>query len=160
MKSRQIQTLTVTLSLSLFIFSLTQHVITIEGYDNKSVTSWEYLTMGSVAIFGGGVLEWLIWLANPLYIVSIILFIKHSKLSMITAFIASFSAVLFSTWEEIRTDQNGNVASITELKLGYYLWVSSIIVLTIGIFTYFRHKHKKKVHLSAKLFHGIDTEIK
>lgn len=158
MKSYQIQTLTVTLSLSLFITSLTQYVATIDGYDIKSVSSWEYLTMGSVAIFGGGILEWFIWLANPLYIISIILFIKHSKLSMITAFISLFLAVLFSTWEEIRVYQDGDIAQITQLQLGYYLWVSSILVLSFGILFYYRHRHNKKIHRSENQFHGIDIQ--
>lgn len=159
MKSIQIQTLTITLSVIVFIISLTQYVVTIDHEIIESISSWQYLTIGSVAIFGGGFLEWLIWLANPLYIISIILFIKHYKLSMITAFLASFLAVLFFTWEEIRVDEKGVSAKIIHFELGYYLWVSSILILTTGIFIYFKHRrHKKKTHHSENHQHKIITE--
>ena len=158
MKSIQIQALTVTLSAILFIISLTQYVVTMDYDITESVSSWQYLTIGSVAIFGGSVFEWLIWIANPLYIFSIILFIKNYKLSMITAFLASFLAVIFSTWEEIRVDEKGFTAKIIHFELGYYLWVSSILVLTSGIFIYFRHRSKKKIHHSKIHHHKISTE--
>lgn len=158
MKSIQIQVLTVTLSAIVFIISLTQYVVTIDYDIIDSVSSWQYLTIGSVAIFGGGILEWLIWLANPLYIISIILFIKNYKLSMITAFLASFLAVIFYTWEEIRVDEKGFTAKIIQFELGYYLWVSSILVLTSGIFIYFRHRSKKKIHHSKLHHHKISTQ--
>lgn len=157
MKSLQIQTLTVTLSVILFITSLTQYVLTIDYDIIESVSSWQYLTIGSVALFGGGVLEWLIWLANPLYIISIILFIKSYKLSMITAFLASFLAVIFYAWEEVRVDEKGITAKIIHFDLGYYLWVSSILILTTGIFIYFRHRSKKKTHHSGH-HHKIITQ--
>ena len=144
MKSTQIQALTVALSAVVYIISLTQYVITDDL--TESISSWQYLTIGSVAIFGGGILEWLIWLANPLYIISIILFIKNYKLSMITAFLASFLAVIFSSWEEFRIDEKGLSTKIIHFEPGYYLWVSSILVLTGGILIYFRHLSKKKMH--------------
>lgn len=157
MKSIQIQTLTIVLSVIVFIISLTQFVVTIDYDINESVNSWQYLTIGSVAIFGGGVLEWLIWLANPLYVISIILFVKHYKLSMITAFLASFLAVIFSTWEEIRVDEKGISAKIIHFELGYYLWVSSILILTTGIFIFFRHRSKRKTHHEGH-YHKIITQ--
>ena len=159
MKSIQIQVLTVTLSTIVYIISLTQYVITVDYGLTDSISSWQYLTIGSVAIFGGGVLEWLIWLANPLYIISIILFIKNYKLSMITAFLASFLAVIFFTWEEIRIDEKGLTSKIIHFELGYYLWVSSILLLTGGILIYFRHLSKKKMHYSQILHEAINTSI-
>lgn len=157
MKSIQIQALTVSLSVIVYIISLTQYVITVD-YGLTPISSWQYLTIGSVAIFGGGVLEWLIWLANPLYIISIILFIKNYKLSMITAFLASFLAVIFSAWEEIRIDEKGLTSKIIHFELGYYLWVSSILLLTGGILIYFRHLSKKKQHSKIQ-YEAINTSI-
>ena len=157
MKSIQIQIVTVSLSAIVFIISLTQYAVTINHDIIESVSSWQYLTIGSVAIFGGGVLEWLIWLANPLYVISIILFVKHYKLSMITAFLASFLAVIFSTWEEIRVDEKGISAKIIHFELGYYLWVSSILILTTGIFIFFRHRSKRKTHHEGH-YHKIITQ--
>lgn len=151
MKSIQIQALTVTLSAIVYIISLTQYVITIDYNVIDPITSWQYLTIGSVAIFGGGVLEWLIWLANPLYILSIILFVKNYRLSMITAFFASFLAVIFSTWEEIRIDERETSSKIIRFELGYYLWVTSILILTSGIFFYFNRRSRKKTHHSKSI---------
>ncbi|MES2411021.1 MAG: hypothetical protein V4535_06210 [Bacteroidota bacterium] len=159
MKSIQIQALTVTLSVIVYIISLTQYVITVDNGIAELISSWQYLTIGSVAIFGGGLLEWLIWLANPLYIISIILFIKNYKLSIITAFLASFLAIIFSTWEEIRFDEKGLSTKIVHFELGYYLWVSSILLLTSGIVIYFRHISKKKEHHSKIQYDTINTNI-
>ncbi|MEO7173829.1 hypothetical protein [Flavobacterium sp.] len=158
MKSIQIQTLTVSSSAIVYVISLTQYVVTVEHDVIESISSWQYLTLGSVAIFGGGVLEWLIWLANPLYIISMILFIKHYKISMITAFLASFLAVIFSAWEEIRVDEKGISAKIIHFDLGYYLWVSSILILTTGTFIYFRHRNKRRSHHSESHHHRIITQ--
>ncbi len=148
MKSFQIQTATVALSVITFIVSITQHVVTVDYDIIQSVSSWQCLTLGSVSIFGGGFLEWLIWLANPLYIISLILFIKHYKISMITSVLASFLAVIFFTWEEMNVDDKGGPVKINHLQPGYYLWASSILILTTGIFIYFRYRrrHKRKNH--------------
>jgi len=87
---------------------------------------------------GGGMLEQIIWFANPLSLVSIYLLAVNKKSAIKFSLSALFLAVSFSTWKEILGAESGVTAKITSLEMGYFLWVLSILILTIGIFIYFK----------------------
>jgi hypothetical protein len=56
-----------TVSIILFIVSLTLTAINYEDYDKlKSYSSISIFLLGGISILGGGLFEWLIWLANIL----------------------------------------------------------------------------------------------
>nr|WP_294788192.1 hypothetical protein [uncultured Flavobacterium sp.] len=133
------------LSLLLFGASLTQNAITF-NYNNeiKTASSFDYLFMGSIAFLGGGLFEEIIWLANPLSLFALIHLIKNNdKKAVVSSFLASCLAISFSFWNEILGAESGTMAKIISLDLGYFLWLSSILVLTIGIFVYYRGSLKK-----------------
>ena len=91
-----------------------------------------------------GLLEQIIWMANPLSLFALVHFIKNNdKKAVISSFSACCLAISFSFWNEILGAESGAMATIISLELGYYLWVSSILVLTIGIFIYYRGSLKK-----------------
>jgi len=46
-------------------------------------------------------------------------------------------ALIFSTWNEILGAESGSMGKIVSLEVGYYLWLTSIVVLTIGTNYYF-----------------------
>lgn len=46
-------------------------------------------------------------------------------------------ALMFSTWNEILGAESGSMGKIISLEVGYYLWLTSIGVLTIGTNYYF-----------------------
>ena len=139
MDFKKIKIITIVLSLVLFGISLTQNAI-VKNYNDEisSVSSLEFFFMGSTAFIGGGLLEQIIWLANPLSLFAIIYLFKDNRKTIILSLIASVLAVSFSFWSEILGAESGSMAKIVSLESGYYLWLSSIFTLTIGILIYYK----------------------
>ena len=134
MESREIKFTTIGLSLLVFAISLTQNALVVNYNDEiKTASSLEYLLIGSVAFMGGGLLEEIVWLANPLCLLAIVLLIKNNEKAVLWSLIASGLAISFSFWSEILGAESGTMAKIVSLELGYYLWLASILILTIGI---------------------------
>jgi len=78
------------LSLAIFIASLTQDAIVYDDFDGqKTHASISPLFMGGFAILGGGLFEWLIWFANPIYLLSVILFVANKQLAIATSIVAT-----------------------------------------------------------------------
>jgi len=68
------------LSLLVFIVSLTQKALTYNDFDGQKIhSSVSLLFMGGLAILGGGLLEWIIWLANPFYFLGLFLLFKIKR---------------------------------------------------------------------------------
>lgn len=139
MESREIKFTTIGLSLLVFAISLTQNALVV-NYNNeiKTSSSLEYLFIGSVAFMGGGLLEEIVWLANPLCLVAIIFLIKNDEKAVLLSLIASCLAISFLFWNEILGAESGTMAKIVSFELGYYLWLASILILTIGILIHYK----------------------
>lgn len=133
------------ISLGLFIASLTQTALVYMG--NKGTGSFaavDMLLMGSIAILGGGTLEWLIWLANPFYLLSIFYFYrKNGVKSSGYGIFAAVLALLFSSWKQILISESGSSGSIITLKAGYYLWLASIMLMAVISFHYYFQQQKE-----------------
>jgi hypothetical protein len=82
MKLKTIKILTIILSLTVFFISLTQNAITINYREIKTVPSLDYFLMGSISFLGGGTSEQIIWLANPISLISIYLLTINKKSSI------------------------------------------------------------------------------
>jgi len=138
MDSERIKSITINISLLLFFISLTQNAVKIyyhgESHDSSSIS---YLLTGSIAFFGGGLLEEIIWLANPLCLCAIIMLQRNDRKAIVLSCIALLLAISFSFWTEILGSESGSLAKILSLELGYFLWVASIVILTIGTFFFF-----------------------
>ncbi|UTN04881.1 hypothetical protein L0669_03040 [Flavobacterium bizetiae] len=139
MESREIKFTTIGLSLLVFAISLTQNALVV-NYNNeiKTASSLEYLFIGSIAFMGGGLLEEIIWLASPLCLLAIKFMIKDDKRAVLVSLIASALAISFSFWNEILGAESGTMAKIVSFELGYYLWLASILILTIGILIHYK----------------------
>jgi hypothetical protein len=145
MNSKKIKILTITLSLIIFAISLTKNAVVtnhvkLNDIEMKTSSSLEFFISGSIAFLGGGLFEEIIWLANPLCLISIIMLVKDNQKSKKLSFIALLLAISFAFWKEILANEGGGKAQIISLETGYYLWVLSIIVLNIGINSYFNYK--------------------
>jgi hypothetical protein len=128
-------------SVIVYITSLTQSAIVYNDYDGqKTLSSVSALFMGAISFLGGGVLEWIIWLANPLYIFALSLFIGSNRSSILVATAATGIALSFTGWSSILVAENGRKAAIVGLSVGYWLWVSSILILMIGSISYLRKR--------------------
>lgn len=128
---------TIIISLIVLIISLTQNAIIIDYNGIKIIPAIDYFFMGSMAIIGGGPLEWLIWLANPLCLYTILYLWKNNKKALVTCTLATILSTSFLFWEKIIGSESGSMGKIVSFEAGYYLWITSIVLLTIGTFYYF-----------------------
>jgi len=73
------------------------------------------------------------WLANPLFIWAVLLFLRNKKIAVLPAILAIVCAISFLFARTIPLGESGNEAKIEEYKAGYWLWLASIILLAAGI---------------------------
>jgi len=139
MKNKKYQLTIIILSLIFLAIALTQNAIIKDFNDiREPQSSLDFFLMGSTAILGGGLLEWIIWLANPLCLLAMIDLWKGKERAIIKCGIALTFAISFAFWKNILGSESGSIATVVSLQAGYYLWVMSIIVLTAGTFWYFK----------------------
>jgi len=151
MKKKKIKIIIIILSLLIFILSLSQNAMKTSEVDGiKYFSSISTFVSGGFGILGGAFYEWLIWLANPVFFVAIILLIKEKKKSIYLGIIAIITGLYFTTWEEILANEGGRKVPIISLELGYWLWIISMIVFTIGAIIYFSAYKKDSSRLNIK----------
>lgn len=94
-------------------------------------------------IFHGGV--YFAWLANPLIITSLGLKNKHLYLNLIVTFIALLLCLNFLRGGKVVIDENLSFGEITEFKSGYWLWLTSAVILFLNnLLSLYYHLFKKK----------------
>src|SRR4051812_36830560 len=121
-------------SMLIYIASFVFPVFTVTDYDGRHTTyGIGAFFMGAISMLGGGLLEWLTWLANPLFFLSVVLRRRQKKIALVVGWIATFIALSFSFWTEILAAENGRMAPIEDKGFGYFLWVLSLVVWTLGI---------------------------
>ena len=139
-KKSKVKLIFILLSLSIYLISLTQKALTYQGLDGLlTYPSIAVVISGALAILGGGLAEWLVWLANPLYFLSL-LFVNSPKNSKFLSMIALLLSISFSLWNEVLVSENGRQARIISLEPGYFLWVASICIFVIGQNFFFQDK--------------------
>ena len=139
----------------IFCVSLTQNAIVYEYQGKQTHSSISVFLIGGTAILGDGLLEWFIWLANPIAFVSCVRFLKETnpqiriepvlRIPMTNpkpnshwlSLIAAAIAWSFSFWKEILAAESGSTGQILGFKYGYWLWVSSFTALSISINIYY-----------------------
>lgn len=127
------------LSLILFLISLTQPAFFIDRKDDPNAYSNSLILflLGWMSLLGGAFIPFIIWLANPLYFLSIFLTIQKKYFGLITALGSTFLAIIFSQLNTVMTSESGNSSIITGLGLGFKLWLSSFVILSMGLFINF-----------------------
>lgn len=91
---------------------------------------------------GGG--SGLVWFANPFILVSWISLFKDVKTSIIFGLLASVFSLSFILFKKVISSEAPAYSTITEYKLGYWLWTISICLFTIGaIFIYLKNNSKE-----------------
>jgi hypothetical protein len=60
------------------------------------------------------------------------IFWGNKKRSLITSFIALAISLSFLIFKEVMVDEAGNMAKISQYKIGYWLWVSSSLIMVIN----------------------------
>jgi len=115
------------LSIALYIASLTQPAYCT---DERCADSAAVALAGSLGFFLS--MAGATWLANPLLIASWIVAHKNPKASLITSLLATVLSLLFLCFSTIMDNENGTSVNITDVKAGYWLWVTSMAVMFIG----------------------------
>lgn len=142
MSNKTIKFIIIAVSVLVLAISLTQNAVVIDHNGIKPQSSLAYFFMGSMAVLGGGVFEWFIWLANVLCLMAIISLMKDNRNALIRGAIALVLAISFRFWKEELGSESGAMAKIISFEAGYYLWVLSIFVLNVGIVYYFFEHNK------------------
>ena len=126
--------ITIVLSLMILIISFTQPAFYIDWKENPAAwaDSWLLFFFGWTFPLGGAIIPFLIWCANPIYILSIILTLKGKSMGFYLSLLATVIAFSFSQLDTIITSESGRESPITSLELGYKLWLTSIIILCLG----------------------------
>lgn len=147
-KPNFIKIVLVLIVLSVFGVSLAYDAIVVQKLEEIIVQpSVNFFLIGSTAILGGGVLEWIIWLANPICLISIVMFLyndKQLKRALQLNFIALILSGSFYFWEGILVSESGATGKIISFEKGYYLWVASIFILLIFQLIYYNSVEKIK----------------
>jgi hypothetical protein len=123
------------ISLCILIFSLSQDAFYIDRQeDPKAYADSSILFfLGWMSFLGGGLIPFIIWLANPLYILTIIYTVQQQKLALLLSLTPIILAIVFMMLPTILTSESGSTSEITGIGLGFYLWFSAFIVLFFGV---------------------------
>ena len=123
------------ISLCLLVFSLSQNAFYIDRQeDPKAYADSSILFfLGWMSFLGGSLIPFIIWLANPLYILTIIYTVQQQKLALLLSLTPIILAIVFMMLPTILTSESGSTSEITGIGLGFYLWFSAFIVLFFGV---------------------------
>lgn len=80
------------------------------------------------------------WLANPIILFSLIMFRHNKRITLIFSAISSTLILLFLVFEKVIDNEAGHYSKVTELKLGYWLWLFSSLIILIGSLIIARRK--------------------
>jgi hypothetical protein len=81
------------------------------------------------------------WLANPAIFIAWITFNKKTYASLITSAIAAALSVSFLFFHRIIATESGDFNKIISYKLGYWLWMASLVLMLIdNVIIYFLEK--------------------
>tara|TARA_R110000822_G_scaffold210836_2_gene346502 strand:+ start:470 stop:910 length:441 start_codon:yes stop_codon:yes gene_type:complete len=86
------------------------------------------------------------WLANPLLLVSWILFRKKPKASFILSIVAFILMLSFLLVDKIITNEAGTKSKVVSYELGYWLWLFSSFIMLIGNSIHWKKNKQKPQH--------------
>lgn len=144
MKQHLIKTFTIVISITVFIYSFSFNVFSYKYQKVETISSFETFLMGRIAILGGGFYEWIIWLANPLFAIAAVCLIFDKYIAIKFALSSLLLSLLFLSSNTILAAESGTRGEILAIKPGYYLWLTSTSMFTIGTLFYFKNYRKVK----------------
>jgi low temperature requirement protein LtrA len=144
-KSKTIRKVTLSFSITLFLLSLMfDSFCTADG------------CMPSILAFVLGVLGLpLIWLSNPLLLLSWITIKRRPTVSLMLGISALLVSISFLFFDEIKDFETGEMKDIIDYKLGYWIWVLSSLPIIVGNLGQLNINKKKEIKSEAQ--EGIDS---
>ncbi len=141
---------TTIVAIGLFITSLTQEAFCTTGDCKKGImvllVGWMgiltelgaiasvLIDNGSTSIFKSGFGSTFTWLANPLIIFSLIMLRVNSKSSLKISIISTLIILSFMLFGKVINNEAGSYSQVTDLSIGYWLWLLSSVTVVIGSF--------------------------
>lgn len=124
------------IAICLFLASFTQPAFYIDMPEKDAWSNpFGLFFLGWVSLFAGD-LTFLIWLANPLFIIAMILFLRNKKKAPLFGLLAVLCAADFLLMHTIVVSEQPAYARITVYKAGYWLWLGSMVVLLPAFFNH------------------------
>lgn len=128
--TKKIKFAVLSLSILLFLISLTQPAYYIDGQEYDAwANSFGLLMIGWFGALCGG--AGLAWFANPLILLAWILYFKKNLLSVWMAALASGFSASFLCFSKVISSEAPTYSTITERKAGYWLWLTSILIFAL-----------------------------
>ena len=125
-----IQKGTLYLSVGLFVISLSREVFCT---NNDCSGDWSGLAILFSGTFGFFLSPaGFVWLANPLLFFSWRYIKRDPKNTLITSIASSILAISFLFFKRIVADEAGSYYHITGYRIGYWLWLTSVITMLVG----------------------------
>ena len=146
------------ISLWLYIMGLVFPALAFEIVNYKTVHSGIIIDMKGIEVTAWGVLGLLFlqipaigWLANPLYWLSCVFFVKKkyqfSIAFTITAIIVGFLGTISAYWFALPNGSSpDSQILLTKLLLGFWLWLAAPTFLIIANFIYLQYRSRAHVH--------------
>jgi hypothetical protein len=132
-KEKLIKKAMLIISIGLFVFSLSQECFCTSGECGGKGSGLAILLFGCLGFFLSP--AGFTWLANPTIFFSWIYLNKNPRQSTIAGLVAVILSCSFLFFHKIVSDESGYPKEITGCRLGYWLWISSMIVMLIGNLT-------------------------
>jgi hypothetical protein len=117
-------------SIAIYMLAVTQPCFDTSLSTGESGEGIAILITGLLGFFTS--LSTLTWFANPALWLSWAYCIKKPKSSLRTSAVAVFIALLFLACKKIAVDEAGNTATIINYRIGYWLWLLSMLVMLAG----------------------------
>lgn len=140
-----LQKATLLCSLLVLLLSFTQPAFYIDRAGAREAWSDSFIlfALGWMSFLAGDLLSCLIWLANPFYLLAVVLVVRGKKAGRVCSLLATLLAWSFSRRDSIMASEAGTYAAITSLEAGYLLWVTSFALLSAGtVLHYFIRRPK------------------
>ena len=136
-KINLLKKITLIISILLYIVALTQESYYVNKINSDDWSnSFILLLVGWIGmIMGGGAA--ICWLANPLIFLSWLLIFRKIKIAIVSSIISFILSFLFLFSENVITSEAPTFSKITDYKMGYWLWLSSISIFSVGTITIF-----------------------
>jgi hypothetical protein len=139
------QKIAVPLSLLLFFISFATTAFYVDYPDDAEYSSAFVFGLGWMGFMAGNFMTTFLWLANPVYVLAIILSGFNKKVSALIGLLAVVLALAFLAVDGIATSESGNgpFYKITAIGTGYWLWLAAIVILIFGnAMSYLNYKNR------------------
>ena len=124
----------VAIAICLLLVSFTQPAFYIDSPEKDAWSNSFFLFfLGWISLFAGDV-SFLIWLANPCFIIAVILFLRNKKAAPLFSLLAVLCAAAFLVTHTIIVSEAPKYARISSYNAGYWLWLGSMVVLLAASF--------------------------